>query len=223
MCIKYPFLYPRNVWTGKHWQSWKIHNYLYGKPARREFKNGKFIDIPAVPGIQSKAFEFTLYDEHFKTKKIIKSVFWFIWFYIVYFIGEYFLPIFHCIPTYTWWDSVPKGWKKAFGKEYLNELKKVLKETNYLYKFRITDVKEKYNTLRVYCISAPKEVYDVISKYENLAREYCIVCGKPATTISSGYMLSYCNEHYDKRFIPMEIKNKDNNWEYTKEFKDLDA
>lgn len=27
LCLKYPFLYPRNRWTGKHYNNWKLHQY----------------------------------------------------------------------------------------------------------------------------------------------------------------------------------------------------
>ena len=41
LCIKFPFLYPRNRQTGTHWHSLKIHEYLYGHPQMATYKNGE--------------------------------------------------------------------------------------------------------------------------------------------------------------------------------------
>jgi hypothetical protein len=48
------------------------------------------------------------------------------------------------IPSYTELDAMPDGWRKAFGIQMCKDLKKVLKQYNYLYKYRIMQIKEKY-------------------------------------------------------------------------------
>ena len=87
-----------------------------------------------------------------------------------------------------------------------------MKKDHYLYKFRITDIKEKYGTLRLYCNGASDEVYKIIDKYENLSYETCIECGNPAKIITDGYVLPYCLHCYNEKNIkhkPMAVKMGD--------------
>lgn len=98
------------------------------------------------------------------------------------------------IPSYTELDAMPDGWRKAFGIQMCKELKKALKQYNYLYKYRITQIKEKYGSLRWYSNGSPNGCeYPIINKYEDLSRRTCIVCGKPATKISKGWISPYCD------------------------------
>ena len=119
---RFVFLYPRNRWTGNHWDSWKIREYLYG---RRLWT----IKSSASLGIHGKAFEQVpkpnrKYD--FETVDKVKSWPWAIWFYIVEFVYEWILSVFHCIPTYTELDSMPEGWRKAFGIQMCKEIKRAI-------------------------------------------------------------------------------------------------
>ena len=43
----------------------------------------------------------------------------------------------------TWYDAIPIGWRKAFGKQFSKDLKKQLKKDNQLKEFRFSDIKEK--------------------------------------------------------------------------------
>lgn len=100
------------------------------------------------------------------------------------------------IPSYTELDDMPDGWRKAFGIQMCKELKKALKQYNYLYKYRITQIKEKYGSLRWYSNGSPNGCeYPIINKYEALSKRTCIVCGKPAKYISTGWISPYCEEH----------------------------
>lgn len=91
----------------------------------------------------------------------------------------------------TWYDLIPYGWRKAFGRQFSRELKKILKKNNKLYSFRFTDIKEKYGTLRIYSYPCIDEVEDLFIKYEILSIDYCINCGRP-TVVQSGYY-TFCN------------------------------
>lgn len=109
---------------------------------------------------------------------------------------------------YTLLDCIPKGWKKAFGlqmaeeiQEYLNTLPK--KERK---KFIITQIKEKYGSLRIYMNYYTKELDKIISKYEKLSEITCVICGQKATYMSVGYILPYCDN----------CKNKDKSQKYKK-------
>ena len=100
------------------------------------------------------------------------------------------------IPSYTELDAMPDGWRKAFGIQMCKELKKVLKQYNYLYKYRIMQIKEKYGSLRWYSDGSPNGCeYPIINKYEILSERTCIVCGKPAKYISTRWISPYCEEH----------------------------
>ena len=85
------------------------------------------------------------------------------------------LQIFHCIPTYIEWDAVEPGWNKAFGKQYLNELKKQLKKDKMLYSWRIMDIKEKWGCLNLYCNYGSEKLYSLISVYEDISWNTCII------------------------------------------------
>ena len=45
-----------------------------------------------------------------------------------------------------------------------------------------------------YYNNAPKEVEDIISKYEIMASYICCECGKPAVFETTGYIVSYCDD-----------------------------
>lgn len=174
LCIKFPFLYPRNRWTGKHYNNWKLIEY--------HRKNWEFA--------------YTLNKETYKWE--IKNRWLAIKIKIADFLDD-FLWIFHCLPTYTELDSMETGWRKAFGIQMCKEIKAALKKNHCLYKYRITDIKEKFGGLRWYDAGAPKEVYDIITKYEQISYHTCIMCGKPATYISRGWISPYCSDcAYDR-------------------------
>lgn len=215
--MRYPFLYPRNRWTGNYYDNWKFRDVLYGK--RYIFISPNKETPCEEAGFYQKAFIVNIDQETYVMTKTVKN--W--WYAILYYIGEfvynYPMQWIHCIPTYTEWDAMDgmPGWKKAFGKQYLKELKKQLKKDHYLYQFRITDIKEKYGTLRLYCNGASDEVYKIIDKYENLSYETCIECGRKADVITDGYVLPYCLRCYrvkDIKYKPMMVRIGDT-WCYT--------
>ena len=50
---------------------------------------------------------------------------------------------------FTWLDDLPKGWRKAFGLQMVEELDQILKKANYQGKYKITQVKEKWRRTKV--------------------------------------------------------------------------
>lgn len=96
---------------------------------------------------------------------------------------------------FTWLDCMPDGWRIAFGEQLCEELKEALDEYDYTDKYVIIQVKEKFGELRIYDNGIPKgcRAWDVISKYTEMSRLTCHVCGKPATKISLGYILPWCD------------------------------
>lgn len=213
LCSRFVFLYPRNRWTGNHWDSWKIREYLYGRRLN--------LTSSASLGIYGKAFKQVpkpnrKYD--FETVDKVKSYPWAIWYYIVYFIAEYVLPVFHCIPTYTELNAMEPGWRKAFGIQLCKELKTQLKKDHYLYKYRITQIKEKWGYLHWYDEGHSQAVRDIIHKYENISWNTCICCGKPSTKITSGWISPYCDDCFPKNYRVYQEKIN-GEWKETEEYK----
>ncbi len=117
------------------------------------------------------------------------------------------------IPEYDWeyteLDEMPDGWRIAFGEALCEELKAVLDAVGHTDEYRIVQIKEKYGYLRWYDNANTREGYKIISKYARISQRTCIVCGKPATQISTGWISPYCDECVSKikhmeRFVPIE-------------------
>ena len=110
-------------------------------------------------------------------------------------------------------DIMPDGWRKAFGKQMCEEIRNALIEDNYLYKYRIIQIKEKYGSLRWYDWDGPQKVQDIIDKYEHISARTCIRCGRPATKISTGWICPFCDKCADKLSDRIDFKeiNNDNN------------
>ena len=98
--------------------------------------------------------------------------------------------------SFTELDDMPDGWRKALGIEMCEEIRNELIRTGDLYRWRIFQLKEKYASLRLYDNGHPKDsrIPDIISKYEQISERTCIVCGKPATRITTGWICPYCDD-----------------------------
>ena len=107
-----------------------------------------------------------------------------------------FYRIYHRVeggkPIYsmTWYDYIPGGWKKAFGKQLTKDLKTATKGVK---DFKIGDVKEKWGSLRIYPAgSATDEIWDLIHRYEQLSMCYCQKCGDPVRYRTKGWVSYLC-------------------------------
>ena len=89
--------------------------------------------------------------------------------------------------------EIPDGWYKLFF-QMCSDIKPILEKEGVLDDFYFLQVKEKYDTLRCYHSGAPKEVDDIIMKYEAMAYYVCTQCGKPATCMTTGYLASFCDD-----------------------------
>ena len=113
---------------------------------------------------------------------------------------------------YTWTelDAMPEGWRKLFGEHMCAEIAAILKKANYLDKYRIIQIKEKYGSLRWYGSGVPVEISDelniLIRCYETLSERTCIVCGAPATRITTGWISPYCDNCVSKDENSVPIK-----------------
>ena len=107
------------------------------------------------------------------------------------------------IPDYNYefteYDNIATGWRICFGELLLEDLREALVKTDYLDKFRFTQIKEKYGQLRLYSNVAPQEVHDVLDKYEFISQCICIKCGSPHACIVDdyGWYLPLCKECWE--------------------------
>lgn len=276
MCIRYPFLYPRNRFTDRHKVN-VLGNLIYnlhhdstldigitGKLIKEKpkfcnkyisfldnsikldtnlkilFIKNKIDDkVHSLVNLMWKEDKFEIVDMdlvfaltgrpiiriHFKTKdendtsnygfsyervELITNKFKYRLYKIIMWIDSQILDRIFILPTYTEWDAMPVGWNKAFGKQYLKDLKKQLKKDKMLYKFRIMDLKEKYGTARLYINYGSPELYNIINKYESLSWNTCIQCGKPATYTSKGWIAPYCEECVNNSKDPSRYIKREN-------------
>lgn len=96
--------------------------------------------------------------------------------------------------TYTWLDYMPIGWRIAFGEQMCKEIKEELLKHNELDSYEIVDIKEKFGGLRWYDNSNLPGLQVIIAKYAVLSEKTCIVCGKPADWVSTGWISPYCDD-----------------------------
>lgn len=97
--------------------------------------------------------------------------------------------------SHTELDAMPKGWRKAFGLLICEDIKNALIKEDFLYDYRIMDIKEKYGTLRWYDGGSSQEIYDIIANYEYISGYICIECGKfNVDMFDDGWISPYCDK-----------------------------
>lgn len=101
---------------------------------------------------------------------------------------------------YSWTelDAMPDGWRKAFGEQMCEEIQKLLEEADWVYKYRILQIKEKWGCLHWYDSTVPESIRErlnaIIQKYEDLSKKTCINCGAPAKWKSLGCIAPWCDK-----------------------------
>lgn len=95
---------------------------------------------------------------------------------------------------YTELDDMPDGWRKAFGEQMCQEIMDELVANNMVDEYRVEQIKEKFGGLRWYDNGFTQKGFDIIDKYENLSYKTCIACGKPATRMTKGWIMPFCDE-----------------------------
>lgn len=274
LCIRFPFLYPRNRFTGRHYNNWKLLEYIDKKKKEAvAFLNIRVNKDEKIPNFDNK-FPDVKKKIVFKNKFIEKCEYYVVWQnteYLVYkkdtgcqmicvtdtenwsgtrnyvysvdmekwidvtnylenkdgdlefehddhinlyrtiildkkkkfyvdflqWFHNYVLSLIFCLPTYNELDAMDEGWMRAFGIDICKDVRKCLIKNGgfkLLFKYRITQIKEKFGGLRWYDAGCPRELYDVIGKYENISFHTCICCGKPAKYITSGWICPYCED-----------------------------
>lgn len=108
--------------------------------------------------------------------------------------------------TYTELDAMPEGWRLTFGDEMVERIHQELVKFNYVNRYWIEQIKEKWGGLRWYDIGYPEDskIGEIVQEYEELSFKTCICCGKPAEWMSKGWISPYCTACADKS---LEHKN----------------
>lgn len=119
---------------------------------------------------------------------------------------------------YTELDNMPDGWRAAFGEQMCQEIKEELIKSNSLDNYYITQIKEKFGTLRWYDNGGSEEHYDIIMKYEQISAETCINCGAPAKWISTGWISPFCDKCAHDIYNKSSVKN---NYQWEDYFTDI--
>lgn len=112
---------------------------------------------------------------------------------------------------------LPTGWIKAFGEEMCDEIDAALRKADFYDQAYISEVKEKYGSMRLWIHPSNEEIDRIIMKYETISEAVCMSCGRVDCGILniSGWLSTYCRECYDNinadgRHKPYdEIVNKD--------------
>jgi len=91
--------------------------------------------------------------------------------------------------------------------DLIYELSKKITELDPEGKVEAVQVKEKFGGLRFYINGAPREIHDLIAKYEKKSYQTCEACGaKGKSRPDLGWVRTLCNKHY-KIIRPASSKN----------------
>ena len=95
------------------------------------------------------------------------------------------------VDNYDWLNLIPLGWVEI-AHDMIEECEAIYPE------WEICDLKEKWGQLRCYDNGVPSTLRDqideIIEKYEKLSAHTCNICGAPATKLSNGWILPFCDD-----------------------------
>ena len=92
--------------------------------------------------------------------------------------------------------------------ELVYELSKKITELDPEGKVEASQVKEKFGGLRFYINGAPREIHDLIAKYEKRSYQTCEICGaKGERRPDLSWVRALCDKHY-QRLIKTESSKK---------------
>ena len=138
LCIRFPFLYPRNRFTGLHYNNWKVKNYRNKLVEKYQYNGKQDPGTKKVYNLKVNKYKtlgtYYIYWTNWWAKILYNSITWY---------HDVFLQILHCVPTYTELDAMPTGWRKAFGIQMCKEIKYALIKVGgkkALYNYRIIQI-----------------------------------------------------------------------------------
>jgi len=159
----------------------------------------------------------TNYGFHYEKVELRTNKFKHFWYKVFDWIDSEIIDRILFIPTYTELDALEPGWYKAFGIQLCKELRTQLIKDHYLFKYRITQIKEKWGYLHWYDCGGSKELHAILEKYEDISYKTCIVCGKPATKLTGGWICPYCDEHFPKDHTVYQEREASGEWKVVNE------
>ena len=289
MCLRFPFLYTRNAFSGLHCNCWTIRNFhkkhykdcvidVYVKTERvngleKQHKGTSVFDLnehgidlwcnifgddvlyfhkgaevllnlPVFSFFKEKPIRYNVVANYNADKRyiditikymggegydynncpdgfkfiytVVIKKFMYNWIMFLDWIEKYPYQWINIIPTYSWYDAIPHGWRKAFGLQMMKEIKAELLRVGGrkdLRSMRITDVKEKWGSLQVYCSSCG-DVHKIIEKYEYISFRTCIKCGRPAHGVTNGWVTPLCEDcfHNSKSISMTPFYREETKW-----------
>lgn len=117
-----------------------------------------------------------------------------------------------CGYGFTEYDYISEGWRKAFGKQLLKDIKKAYKldkkdypKLKYKTALHWLQIKSKYGTLRLYA-DATQRIREVLLKYEALSSSYCEVCGNPSKYVTDGWIEFLCEDCFGQDIIASKMQ-----------------
>lgn len=110
--------------------------------------------------------------------------------------------------SWTLLDSIPHGWKQAFGEQMCADIKAAIMEDDpsgeKWKSYYVSEAKEKYGELRWYDSFNGGKKEDVMWVYEYISRYTCVRCGKINVPVfDDGWVSPYCLDcfkDYRKRY-----------------------
>lgn len=93
--------------------------------------------------------------------------------------------------TSSQYFDLPDGWRKCFGLKICKEIKKELKKTKNK-EYHVTQIKEKFGSLRWYSNHTTESIEKIIEKYEKISARTCIYCGKETDYLTLGWIVPIC-------------------------------
>ena len=118
--------------------------------------------------------------------------------------------------NFTELDTMPDGWRKAFGEMMCEEIYNALVDCNGLDDYKVEQIKEKFGQLRWYSYPSYEEVERIIDKYSVLSENICMICGKPDVPMTGDiWFYPLCEKCY---CTPNDYRKGDMTEEELKEF-----
>lgn len=118
---------------------------------------------------------------------------------------------------YTWTelDGWPKGWVKAFGRVFADELGAALEEAGLSKTYRVFQSKEKYGQCRWYDNGGTQKTHNIIRAFEYISERICYSCGKlDVPMINDGWYCPTCLECFKKNYRRREKWKMEHNPDY---------
>lgn len=109
--------------------------------------------------------------------------------------------------------DLPVGWHRLFLL-YCKNIRPLLEKFDYIDKYRFSQIKEKYGSMRLYDNGYPTDcnVDELNRIYEHLSTYTCEDCGKPAKYETPGWITELCEScykvSYQSQYVEDKTKNK---------------